>query len=79
MRKMENINIKLNGNIQINAGDDDEDFDDFLKSILDEVKAKLLSIQDKGWVSRKGSDGFTARWVRGEDVVGTVEVNYEKI
>ena len=76
---MANIDIKLNGNIQIDAGDDKEDFDYFFKSILDEIKLKLLSIQDKGWVSRKGSDGFTAQWVIGGDVIGKVEVNYERI
>jgi len=74
---MANIDIKLNGNIQINV-DDDEGFD-WLDFLVDCIKAKLLSIQDKGWESVKGSETFTSERIIGGDVMDKIEVNYERI
>lgn len=76
MNKNTNIDIKLNGNIQINV--DDDGVFEWLDYIVECIKAKLLSIQDKGWESVKGSETFTSEWVLGEDVASKVEVNYER-
>lgn len=70
-------NIKLNGNIQINI-DSDRVFD-WLDYLVDCIKAKLLSIQDKGWGSVKGSETFTSERIIGGDVMDKIEVNYERI
>ena len=70
-------NIKLNGNIQINV--DDDGVFDWLDYLVDCIKTKLLSIQDKGWESVKGSETFTSEWGIGEDVMAKVELNYERI
>ena len=70
-------NIKLNGNIQINV--DDDGVFDWLDYLVDCIKAKLLSIQDKGWESVKGSETFTSELVQGGDVISKVELNYERI
>lgn len=70
-------NIKLNGNIQINV--DDDGVFDWLDYLVDCIKAKLLSIQDKGWESVKGSETFTSELVQGVDVISKVKLNYERI
>ena len=80
---MANINMKINGNIQINV--DDETFErNWLDrnwliplSLLDEIEKKILSIHHKGG-GVKGSESFTSEWCRGGDVMAKVEVNYEQ-
>jgi hypothetical protein len=74
---MANINMKINGNIQINV-DDDGVFDS-LDFLVDCLKAKLLSIQNKGWESVKGSETFTSERIIGGDVMDKIEVNFERI
>lgn len=74
---MANINMKINGNIQINV-DDDGGFD-WLDFLVDCIQAKLLSIQDKGWESVKGSETFASERIIGGDVMDKIEVNFERI
>jgi hypothetical protein len=82
---MANINIKIDGNIQINV--DDETFErnwldrNWLSPLplLDEIEKKILSIHHKKGGGVKGSESFASEWCRGGDVMGRVEVNYERI
>jgi len=80
---MANINMKINGDIQI----DDETFERLRNwfdrnwlipfPLLDEIEKKILSIHHKGG-GVKGSESFTSEWCRGGDVMAKVEVNYEQ-
>jgi hypothetical protein len=71
-------NIKLNGNIQINV-DDDGVFDGLLNSMLNEIKEEVSAIRHKGRESVKRDEKFALQWIQGEDTIGKVEVNYERI
>lgn len=86
MNKNKNINMKINGNIQIKV--DDDNFEWLINNILDEIKEKVLSIhhelvREKGLSihckvgeSVKGSESISSPR---EDFIGEVEVNYERI
>ena len=90
MNKNKNINMKINGNIQIKV-DDDDNFEWLINNILDEIKEKVLSIHYdlvrenglsihcKGWESVKGSESISRPWPMSQDYIGKVEVNYERI
>jgi hypothetical protein len=79
---MANINMKINGDIQI----DDETFERLRNwfdrnwlipfPLLDEIEKKILSIHHKGG-GVKGSESFTSEWCRCGDVMAKVEVNFE--
>jgi len=68
------LNINVDNDIQI-----DHDVFEWLNSLVDDLNAKFLSIQDKGVDSVKDSETFTSEWVRVGDVMAKVEVNYERI
>jgi|DEB0MinimDraft_10_1074344.scaffolds.fasta_scaffold54853_2 hypothetical protein len=87
---MANINMKINGNIQIDV-DSDDNFEWYITNILDDIKEKVLSIHYdlvrenglsihcKGWESVKGSESISLPWLMNQDYIGEVEVNYERI
>lgn len=87
---MANINMKINGNIQINV-DSDDNFEWYIANILDDIKEHVLSIHYdlvrknnlsihcKGWESVKGSESISLPWPMSQDYIGEVEVNYERI
>ena len=90
MCKIANINMKINGNIQIKV-DDDDNFEWLIDNVLDDIKENVLSIyyeeirekglsiHCKGWESVKGSESVSRPWPMSQDFIGKVEVNFERI